>query len=496
MKPRFATSLEDAVGPFVLGLDVGSGGSRAGLYDGSGREVGKGHHKVPHLFDARADGTSTIDADQIVEELCEAMQAVLAEAPAGSVKAIGFDTFASSLVVVDEAGNALTPCITYADTRCHRQADALRAELDGISLHERTGARIHSSYNAPRLRWLREEHPDIFGRAHRFMALGEYVAFKLLGKPVLGTASAAWGGLIDRRTGEYVPELLEVAGVRADQLTNPSDPSEVVPISGTPLAQRLPELADAVWVPVVGDGLTANIGIGAFGPGIWGISTATSGAIRQLVDTEMTKLPGGLWAYRVDAHRTLTGSAMSDCGRVLDFARNQFKLPQDVAEIDTARIFTADPTAGIPLVVPFLSGERGTKWRDSARAVFAGVSASTTAEDLLRGSFEGLALSYMRMADQLIEVAGQPERVVLSGGMTGAVPAWLQILADALQKPIEHVAISRSTMRGSAVLALEQIDPAGDLAEIPVQRIVEPNPAHADYYRERLARFEILADVA
>src|SRR5699024_278194 len=98
-------------------------------------------------------------------------------------------------------------------------------------------------------------------------------------------------------------------------------------------------------------------------------------------------------------------------------------------------------------------------WRGNARAVFADVGASTTAEDLLRGSLEGVALSFLRIADQMRELSGQPERIVLSGGMTGAVPGWLHLLADALSAPIDHVAVSRSTMRGSAVLALEQAAP-------------------------------------
>nr|WP_246482879.1 FGGY-family carbohydrate kinase [Brachybacterium halotolerans] len=187
---------------------------------------------------------------------------------------------------------------------------------------------------------------------------------------------------------------------------------------------------------------------------------------------------------------------MSDAGRVLDFARTRFAIPEDVSQIDTESLLGAAPQAGNPLVVPFLSGERGTKWRDSARAVLANVSASTTAEDLLRGCFEGLALSYLRIADQLREVGGAPQRIVLSGGMTENAPAWLHLLADALQTPIDHVAISRSTMRGAALLALEQTVPDAERAPIPVRSTIEPVAAHADYYRERLARFEILADVA
>lgn len=494
MSPRFWTASDHARAPYVIGLDVGSGGSRAALYDATGREVGKRHHKVEHAFTTADDGASTIDADQVVEELREALHVIL-DGFDGEVSAIGVDTFASSLVAVDAAGDAITPCITYADTRCRAQSAALRDLVDPVGLHDRTGARIHSSYLTPRLLWLRAEQPDVFARSAHFMALGEYVAHRLLGQAAIGTAGAAWGGMLDRREGTYVPQLLEIAQIDAEKLGRPRDPSDGVPLAGTPLAAELPQLAGAIWVPVVGDGLTANLGIGAQGARTWGISTATSGAIRVLVDTEVPALPSGLWAYRVDAHRTLVGSAMSDCGRVLDYVRSTFALPEDLADLDLESLLTAAPEDATPLVVPFLSGERGTGWRDGARAIFAHVSASTTPEQILRGAVEGIALSFLRIADVLREVSGTPERIVLSGGMTGAVPSWLQILADAFQAPIDHIAISRSTMRGAALLALEQLDGA-DIAEAPLVRRVEPVPDRGAYYRARLEAFEKLADLA
>ena len=495
--PRFNIPADDAQGPLVVGIDIGSGGTRAAVYDVTGREVGKLNHKEAHEFTVDDDGTSTVDADQIVREIRASLAAVLSAGPLpGEVRAIGFDTFASSLIAVDKSGNALTPCITYADTRCHEHVDLLAQKLDVPALHERTGSRLHSSYTAPRIAWLREAHPEIFARTDRFMALGEYAAFKLLGTPALGTASAAWSGMIDRRTGEYVPELLESLGIDLSMMGPTLDPSDALPVAGTPLAAEFPQLRNAAWLPVIGDGLAANLGVGALGAGTWGISTATSGAIRQLLDAEIPTLPSGLWAYRVDQQRTLVGSAMSDCGRVLDWCRNELAMPFDIDHTDTASLFSGPPSAGTPLVVPFFSGERGTKWRGSSRAVFANVNASTTWKDMLLGAMEGVALSFLRIADQMREAGGEPERIILSGGMTGAIPGWLHLLSDALGSPIDHVAVSRSTMRGSAVMALEQASPDTTVAEVPVLTRVEPVLAHQDYYRERLERFEKFADLA
>ena len=121
---------------------------------------------------------------------------------------MALDTFASSLVGVGEDRRAWTPCFTYADSRCANQVVQLRRELDEMEVQQRTGCRLHTSYLTPRLRWLRDTAPDTFAAARQWMSLGEYVYLQLLGVTAAGTSTAAWTGMLDRRTGRWDPELL------------------------------------------------------------------------------------------------------------------------------------------------------------------------------------------------------------------------------------------------------------------------------------------------
>ena len=105
---------------------------------------------------------------------------------AGRIAAVAVDTFASSLVGVGAGGRAVSPCYTYADSRCAEQVAALRRELDEPAIQQRTGCRLHASYLAPRLRWLQATQPGAFAAATRWMSLGEYVYLRLLG------TTAAW----------------------------------------------------------------------------------------------------------------------------------------------------------------------------------------------------------------------------------------------------------------------------------------------------------------
>src|SRR5690625_295123 len=257
----FNVPRRESAAPYVMAIDVGSGGTRVGVYDASGREVGGRRTRLTHTLSSGSDGSSTIDADAVVEEVRRGIEHLAPRIP-GPIAAVGIDTFASSLVPVDAAGNALGPCITYADTRSGAHAVRLARELDGDRLHDLTGARLHSSYLAPRLAWLREAEPELFSATSRFMALGEYISHRLLGTPALGTAAAAWGGMLDRRRGEYVEELLAAVDVSADSLGRPRDPADTVPLAGSPLASRVRGLDEAVWLPALWDPPR-----GAFRPG-------------------------------------------------------------------------------------------------------------------------------------------------------------------------------------------------------------------------------------
>src|SRR5690625_4382046 len=193
----FNVPRRESAAPYVMAIDVGSGGTRVGVYDASGREVGGRRTRLTHTLSSGSDGSSTIDADAIVEEVRRGIEHLAPRIP-GPIAAVGIDTFASSLVPVHAPGNALGPCITYADTRSGAHAVHLAREVDGDRLHDLTRARLHSSHLAPRHDWLREAVPDRSAATSRFLALGQYSSHRLLGTHALGNAAAARGGSLDR----------------------------------------------------------------------------------------------------------------------------------------------------------------------------------------------------------------------------------------------------------------------------------------------------------
>ncbi|MEH1098331.1 gluconokinase [Micromonospora sp. CPCC 205561] len=480
-------TLDAALDPLVLALDIGSTATRGGVHDASGRRVHGLQHKVPHAFTVAPDGTSVIDPDQVTAEVEQILDAVTGDLRLGTrIAGVAMDTFASSLIAVDAAGRALTPCLTYADSRSVDAVTALRDELDEQTVQQRTGTRLHTSYHAPRLRWLAATEPRVVAGAALWWSLGEYVLARLVGHPLAGTSTVAWTGLLDRRTGELDAELLAAAGVGPEQFSVPRDVTEPAP-SASPA--RWPALARAVWFPVITDGFASNIGSGAADATVLTASTATSGALRVLLDGPAEPLPFGLWNYRVDAGRTLLGGAINDVGRAVSWAQSTLRLSPALAGV-----LTAPPSDATPLVLPYLTGERAPGWVGGARAVLGGVSAATDADTLFRGIVEGVALTYARVAEELRPAAPQILHVAAAGRVSNDQPEWLQILADVLGQPVTHVTRRRTTQHGTALLALHVLAPDVPRAPRATGATYEPRPAHVEHYAQRRAKFAEVYD--
>ncbi|SJM71224.1 gluconokinase [Gulosibacter sp. 10] len=479
--------IAQAVEPFVLAIDIGSGSTRGSLYDGYARPVKKRIFKAEHVFTELADGTAEIDADRVVDEVDQIITQLVDGLDPGTIEAVVMDTFASSLVCVDTNGRALTPCITYADGRSAKHLAVLRKRLDETEVHQRIGARLHTSYHPPRMLWLREEFPGIWARTEKFVSLGEYIYARLAGVEGAATSTMAWAGILNRHTLDLDEELLEEMALTRDRFAGIVDPEDPITDVSPEVARRWPALAGAAWFPAIPDGLASNLGVGADTPNVAAMSAATSGAMRVIVPGTPKILPSGLWAYSVSKDASIVGGALNDVGRVMLWLERTF-APATAEEID--RTLRAKPKDGTPLVLPFFTGERATGWAGDARAVFTNVSSASTNLDFWRGAGEGIAVSYARVFEQLQLVNPQMRRVVASGGVTQRYGGVMDIVAQALGFPVQVVDVKRVTMRGAAVLALRSINPDQQIARIPETGLTFPEPAQHSYYNALRRRFE------
>jgi gluconokinase len=429
----------------VLALDIGTSSVRARLVDEEAEPTGE---------DARArygGDEGLLDA----EELLRAAEHVLHEARRGAVDAVGASCFWHSLVALDERDRPLTPVLTWRDVRSASHADDLRRRLDAAAVHARTGCHLHSSYWPAKLAWLRAEEPDVFARARRFVSFPDLLLLRLAGELRASLSQASATGLHGRDG--WDEELLDALGVREEQLP---------PVSDEPVGE---------WFPPWGDGACSNVGAGCVTRDRAALMVGTSGALRVVREDDGAPPRPGLFLYRVDGRRVVEGGSLSDGGNLYAWLERTLRLPEDV---DLAE---REPVAHGLTFLPLLGGERSPGWHAYARGAIAGLSLSTTPADLLQAALEGVALRFAEIADLLPDA----RELVATGGALDANPAWAQIVADVLGRPVRR-GVGEGSVRGAAVLALERLGATPPAAE--VGDAFEPRPERAEAYRSARER--------
>ncbi|HZK04667.1 MAG TPA: FGGY family carbohydrate kinase [Actinomycetaceae bacterium] len=490
MAASFSVDLSKAQHPLVLSIDIGSTGTRGGVFDATGRPVTKTRVRVDHAFRTNAKGKSEISPDLILSGVISVIDGVVERLPHDSIAGVCMDTFASSLVGV-EGGAAITPCYTHEDTRSTGDIPALRGYVAEGRLQQRTGTRLHTSYVPARLRWLARTQSTAFDAVDQWMSIGEYIYLRLLNVRGAATSTAAWSGMLNRHDATWDAELVASLGLRPGQLAEIRMPDEPFTKIPKKVAKRWPALASAIWFPAIPDGYANHFGSGHADAQTAMVSASVMGALRLLVQGVPASIPGGLWCFRVDRKHCLVGGAISDVGRLVDWLDGVTPAPAT----GTRNQYLEGPIREVnPIVLPFLTGERATGWREDARAVVADISEKTDAAALYRGAMEGVAMSYRRVVDQVKQVAPDLARVVSGGGITSQLPAWLPILSSVIELPVIPLGMKRSTLRGNAVLALDQLAPDVERAEPELGAVIEPNAKWVGEYRKRFERFGALYD--
>jgi gluconokinase len=313
-------------------------------------------------------------------------------------------------------------------------------QLDADDYHRRTGCFLHPAYWPAKI--LRLEGEGV--TAARYLSFGDYLLLQLAGEARMSVSTACGTGLFNPNTLAWDAETLDAIGLT---------PAHLPALSDEPVA--------GVW-PALGDGACSNVGAGCVTRGRVAVMIGTSAAARVVYAGSRADPKPGLFLYRLDDARFCEGGALSDGGNLHAW------LVHTLRGVETAQL--ADrPAAGHGLTfLPFLGGERSLGWNPDRRGAIEGLTFATTPLDIAQAGLE--AVCY-RLAD-VLDAIGGIESVVATGGALQQNPAWLQVLADVLGRPVEVSGEPEGSARGSALVAFERL--GLPLPAAPIERIVQP----------------------
>jgi len=424
----------------VLALDVGSSSARACLYDERGREAGAPSQRT-YEAGLGPDGSAELDPDELVA----AARAVLDDAGGGH-DAVGISCFMHSLMLLDANDRPLTPVLQWQDRRAADQALELAARLDERAVHARTGCVFHPSFWPAKLGWLRIE--GLLDGASRAVSFADFLFLALTGELCTTLSTASGSGLLDLRARRWDEQLLGELGV---------DEALLPPLGDHPAGTTYPPL---------GDGPCSNLGAGCTTAGRAALNIGTSGALRVVHEGEPEPRTG-LFCYLVDERRVVEGGAVSDGGNLYAWLERTLRLERPEARPPDGHGIT---------FLPLLGGERSPGWNPRATGAIAGLTFGVDAADLLQAGLEGVAYRIAESADRLPDV----REVVATGHALLASPAWTQVFADVLGRPVTASAVAEGSARGAAVHMLERLGAEPEPA--PLGRAHEPDPDRTEIY--------------
>ncbi|MEM5313549.1 FGGY-family carbohydrate kinase [Paraburkholderia sp. JHI869] len=476
----------------TVGVDVGTGSARAGIFDAAGRMVASAKHDITvfHESGAIVEQSST----QIWSAVCHAVKEALAQAaiPPQSIAGIGFDA-TCSLVVLGEGGKPLPvgpsevaerDIIVWMDHRAVEQAERINAT--GHDVLRFVGGKISPEMETPKLLWLLENRPKVFAAAWQFFDLTDFLTWRATGDLSRSTCTVTckWTYLAHEKRWDESYFRTVGLGVLADEGFARIGQTIVEP--GTPLGSGLtPEAAAQLGLragtPVATGVIDAHAGgigtVGAQGQPeaclayVFGTSSCTMTTTRDPVFVP------GVWgpyysamvpeAWLNEGGQSVAGAAIERLLTMHPLAAEAARraasegqslptmlagLAAQAAEGLSAAVRLAHD-AGLHVVPEFL-GNRAPFADPHARAVIAGLGMETDMESLVALYVAGIG-SIGYGLRQIIEVqaqAGAPiEQVVISGG-AGRLDLVRQLLADATGKPVLATHAEEPVLLGAAML--------------------------------------------
>ena len=400
---------------------------------------------------------------------------------------ISFSSAMHSLLAVDKDGNPLSRLLTWADNRA--ASIARRLQQDGTSawLYPATGVPIHPMSPFCKLMYWKENPPDWYGRAVRFIGVKEYLFFKLFGVYAVDLSIASATGLLNLHSAIWDPRILELAGIQPGQL------SEVVSIKKIFRNNKaIPGLQDVPFIIGGSDGAMANAGTVGNDDRSLVVSIGTSSAARRTVKTVQIDPAMRCFCYCLSPGRYLLGGAGNNGAIVLQWLKDQiFESPLSYPEL-LARAEQVPPGADGLLFLPYILGERAPLWNPSARGVICGLTATHTQAHLIRAAMESVIYCVYAMGRAVIGTT-PPEKLFVTGGFARN-RFWVQLLADLFNLPVELSATVENAAWGAvrtgaeALKVLLPVEAAGEEIIYPVEKNVS---VYAGLYKN----FESLNDI-
>jgi xylulokinase len=500
------TQSPSASGPLIVGLDMGSTSVKALVYEPSGRAVAKAC--VPASIHYPRPGWAFYDPNELWSQAVEVLRDALAQIDdPRRIAGIAVTSVGEAGVLLDTNGAAVHESIAWFDQRTLKQHEWISGAVGWERLSAITGLASAPIYSVLKQLWIKENAPEAWSRAVRWLHVADFVAYMLSGEQATDWSIASRTLAFDLRKREWSAEILDAAGIDRNLF------APLVP-SGTPIGKVTAGAASATGLPettIVSTGGHDHI-CGALAAGItrpgnvldsFGTAEVVMLSLDRPIDSPELERAGYCQGSHVVEGLSYVYGGLFTAGGSVNWWKDILGADHETLIADAS----AAPAGSQGVCfLPHLRMGDSPHLDPRSRGAFVGLTADVRQSDLARAVFEGVSLEAKTSLDPLLMLAGidHIDNVTLIGG--GARNDLLtQIKASIFNARVRVLDLDEETALGAAILAgigagvyrdaqhaLETIETTPTFVE-PVFADVQ---TYDDYYRQVfLPLYDSLRDV-
>ena len=476
---------------YFIGVDLGTSAVKLLLMEESGKICNIVSKEYPLFFPH--PGWSEQNPEDWYTQSMAGMKELTEGIDRSQVAGISFGGQMHGLVTLDDQDQVIRPAILWNDGRTSEETDYLNNVIGKDKLSQYTANIAFAGFTAPKILWMKKNEPEKFAKVVKIMLPKDYLAYRLSGSFCTDVSDASGMLLLDVKNRCWSKEMMEICGVKEEQLPKVYESWEVVGTLKPEVAKELGFSENVKVIAGAGDNAAAAVGTGTVGDGQCNISLGTSGTV--FISSKN---------FGVDEHNALHSFCHADgsyhlMGCMLSAAScNKWWAEEILGTKDFAAEQAPIQKLGENHVffLPYLMGERSPHNDPDARGVFFGMSMDTSRADMTQAVLEGVAFALRDSLEVAKSLGIKIERTKICGGGAKS-PLWKQIIANVMNIKVDVLEVEEGPSLGGAMLAAvgcgvyPDVETAGKkLAK--VVDTVEPTPELAAKYEERYQKFKEL----
>ncbi len=447
---------------YLLGIDLGTSGTKTVLFDGMGKALASATREYP--LHQPHNGW----AEQAPQDWWEAAVATIREvldtsgtAPE-AIAALGISGQMHGLVMLDAAGQVLRPSIIWADQRTGEECADITRLVGAKRLIEITANPALTGFTASKIMWVKKHEPEVYAKCRHILLPKDYLRYKLTGDFATEVSDASGMQLMDVPGRRWSQEVLDKLEIPESWLAKVYESPEVTGQISRQAAELTGLSEKTLVVGGAGDNAAAAVGTGTVTDGRAFTTIGTSGVVyahtnKPAIDplgrvhTFCCAVPGAWHLMGVTQGAGLSLRWLRDNAFMAEHAAAR-QAGRDVYNHMTDLARESPIGANRLVYLPYLMGERTPHLDPDCRGVFFGLSAMHTRGDLVRAVMEGISYSLKDCFDILDGMGARPESMLLTGGGARS-PFWRQMLSDVFGCPATTIQSSEGPALGVAILA-------------------------------------------